>query len=289
MGRQLLVLTVPDEPQRKALHKRLKRLGFFVLSTTEPNQGLSLIVNNVPRLFVLEPRPEAMDATEFGRRARDLLGERVPMIYFTASFSIDDFEQWLSVGVDDFLLKAGPLNPLTERVRFWTRSSRRRLPGAVRHQMLMSMDGARTVANLAAQGRLSSETDDNVAEISAFVGSARDYASDYFGRTVIEKLGLLGYVVGAVEHCSRTNLKVKVCFGDYLRIVLLETGILTRAEIEQMLDNWDDLINSGPFRSASESAGPEFAQWLSEGERFRPRFLASLERRFREVGEAAAG
>ena len=51
----------------------------------------------------------------------------------------------------------------------------------------------------------------------------------------------------------------------------------------------DAPVNSGPFRSASESAGPEFAQWLSEGERFRPRFLASLERRFREVGEAAAG
>ena len=26
------------------------------------------------------------------------------------------------------------------------------------------------------------------------------------------------------------------------RIVLLETGILTRVEIEQMLANWDDLI-----------------------------------------------
>ncbi len=74
------------------------------------------------------------------------------------------------------------------------------------------------MSRLARAGLLSSDTDTTVAEIADFVRFARAEASDQFGRTVMEKLGLLGYAVGAVEYCSRTSIKVKICFHDFLRV-----------------------------------------------------------------------
>ncbi len=169
------------------------------------------------------------------------------------------------------------MESLIDRVKYWSTGSRRRLPEKVRRLMLIALQDARPVAELAAAGNLSSETDPGVARISGFLRRARKVASPSFGRTVAQKLALLGYTVGVVEFCSRKDFKIKICFNDYLRAVLMETEVLSAKEVGQMVANWDELINANQFRGASERAGMEYTRAEVEGDEFRPIYLAAFE------------
>ena len=54
-----------------------------------------------------------------------------------------------------------------------------------------------------------------------------------------------------------------------------------RDQDRQMAGSWDELINAGPFRGASEQAGLDFAAWRQCPGDFEPHYLAALERRYR--------
>ena len=279
MAPLLTVLAVKDDAQRRRMSARLDNLGFFVIAAPNASQCLKIINRNVPRALVLDPDLPDMESAEVCRSARAMLGNRTPMIVYAGNCSVDDFEKWLDAGADDFVVRAGSVQSLVDRVKYWTSNSRRRLPEKTRRQMLLVLPEARSVAELAASGQLSSETDSTVAEISDFLRRARQAASPNFGQTVKQKLALLGYSVGVVEFCSRSDLKIKICFTDYLRAVLLETHVLSTAEVDQMVANWDELINVNQFRGASERAGLEYEKGAAEGADFTPLYLAAFERR----------
>ena len=277
MAPSLTILAIRDDAQRQRISVRLNRLGYFVMAVPNAHEGLGLITRNRPRVVVLDPDLPDMKSTEVCRRARVSLGDRAPLIYYAGNCSIDDFEELLDAGADDILVRAGSMESLIDRVKYWSTGSRRRLPEKVRRLMLIALQDARPVAELAAAGNLSSETDPGVARISGFLRRARKVASPNFGRTVAQKLALLGYTVGVVEFCSRKDFKIKICFNDYLRAVLMETEVLSAAEVDQMVASWDELINANQFRGASERAGMEYTRAEVEGDEFRPIYLAAFE------------
>lgn len=274
-----MILAVKDDAQRQRIFARLNGIGYFVMAVPNAHEGLGLINRNRPRAVVLDPDLPDMECTEVCRRARVLLGDRAPLIFYTGNCSVGDFELLLDAGADDVLVRAGSMESLVDRVKYWTTGSRRRLPEKVRRHMLLALHEARPVAALAAAGKLSSETDDSVARISSFLRRARQAASPSFGCNVPQKLALLGYTVGIVEFCSRKDFKTKICFNDYLRAVLMETEVLSATEVDQMVANWDELINASPFRGASERAGLEYTRAEQEGDGFCPIYFAAFEQR----------
>ncbi len=277
MAPLLTILAVKDDTQRRRISARLDRLGYFVMAVPNAHECLGLINRNQPRAVVLDPDLPDMESTVVCRRARVLLGDRAPLIFYAGNCSINDFERLLDAGADDFLVRAGSMQSLVDRVKYWTTGSRRRLPEKIRRHMLLALHEARPVAELAAAGKLSSETDPVVARISSFIRRARQVASPTFGRTVSQKLALLGYAVGIVEFCSRKDFKIKICFNDYLRAILVETEMLTAVEVDQMVANWDELINADQFRGASERAGLEYTRGEADGDEFQPIYLAAFE------------
>jgi hypothetical protein len=124
----------------------------------------------------------------------------------------------------------------------------------------------RDVANT----QLSSENDETVREISEFLSAARANATDDFGQTVKEKLYLLGYVTGVVEHWSELRKSLGNRFLDYLGAVLRETGVLADDEVSQMVSGLNDLSADTYFGIARTYGRDDPVQWKSQGNNYLP-------------------
>lgn len=96
---------------------------------------------------------------------------------------------------------------------------------------------------------LNSATDETAKKISMSIDQVRGHDRGV-GGTTTEQLFLLGYVSGLVRQWSIDEERVKSRFHDYLRAVLVETGILSEKEIDDMLGSWQEL-NAAPVFSVT--------------------------------------
>ena len=108
------ILIVDDEPANVALLERLlSRAGFTeVVSTTRPQEGLSMIRENEPDLVLLDLMMPVMDGFTFMKEIRSE-GDRyqsLPILILTADPAVDTKKRALSVGANDFLTK--PFDPV---------------------------------------------------------------------------------------------------------------------------------------------------------------------------------
>ena len=95
-----------------------------------------------------------------------------------------------------------------------------------------------------------------------------------FGKSVAEKLHLIGYVTGAVEYWTETKGTLDKNFHDYLRGVLRETGILTEREVSEMVAAFDELSTDKNFTIGRRHGRDDPAKRQADGAAYVPMGLA---------------
>ncbi len=127
-----------------------------------------------------------------------------------------------------------------------------------------------------AAGAPSRETNRRVRESCEFVRQARAVAAKGFGKTVAEKLDLIGYVTGVVEQRSTLRGFQEELFFDCLSAVLRETGILTNREVCKMLAGFEELATNARFGIARAHGRNDTVLRQRDGDHYVPVGLAEL-------------
>ncbi len=112
--------------------------------------------------------------------------------------------------------------------------------------------------------------------MSRFVMAARSGVATTFGSTPEQKIFLLGYLVGVVDHWSDGQRDSRSTYFKYLQAVLEESGVLASEEIPLMLEAFDDLSSEGAFQTARLRSRHDCVEAEDQGLGFVPTGLAQL-------------
>ena len=268
----LIILVEDDHKLRKQYSDLLRSLGYTVIAAKDGEEGLSFLFTNVPRLLILDIIMPNMDGIELCRRAREILGPRVPIIFMTALDQLEIVQVCLEAGGDDYIVKGSNLKTIADRVKYWTKVGSSRKAEKHRNTALAAI---KSEINQAAQdagtgGGLSSQTDEIVCEISDFLAQACTSAGGDFGKKVEEKLFLLGYAAGLLNYWSVAKTHIKSRMNEYLKAVLLETDLFVAAEIETMLGVLANLVGDNTFTLAVSKGTADAVARKAKGPEFVP-------------------
>ncbi len=270
----LIVLVEDDPVLRKIYSARLTELGFTVAAAKDGDTGMNLLYTNVPKILILNVILPDIDGVDLCRRARDIHGDQISVIFLSTLDDLEVVQLCLEAGGNDYLIKSEDPEKLVERVLYWARSGRLKRREKYRSNSLAAIRAAIQVREAEAQGDerggLTSDNDPDVAEISRFIDQARGAAGQTFGRSVEEKLYLIGYVAGVVHYWGTLKPHMTARLGDYMKAVMLETQILSTYEIGLMLGAWEDLTTDPTFTEAVGKGTFEAVARASKGRYFTP-------------------
>ena len=272
MSTGMIVLAEDDPKLRKLYSDFFEVNGYTVAAAKDGVEAIGLLHGITPSVLILDIMMPNMDGIETCRRARKIIGGEVPVMFLTASDNLDRLQECVQAGGDDYIMKTQPLDRILERVKHWTRSS-------VRADMMARRTNVQKEVNVAVETHqidwehgtdLSSETDDTVRKMSVFIAQARSRAPDGFGKTVEQKLCLIGYVTGVVKHWAQIEKSLNSRFTGYLRAVLAETDMLMPDEIAQMIDAYDELSTEDSFEAACARGQHDCKEAKDGGAEFMP-------------------
>ena len=278
----MVVLAMGDREYRERYREFLSSLGFIVAAARDGAEGLSLLFTNVPKILVLDVTLADIDGIDLCRKAREIHGDQISIIFVSTLEDLEVIELCLEAGGNDYLIKSHDLEKFAERVLFWAKASpihrrqkhRTRTLAAIRAAVL----GRTSEAPDTPGGTLSSRTDEVVANSTALINRAREVAGKGFGQTIEEKLYLLGYVAGIIEYWQTLRPHVRVQRDYYMQAVLRETGILSNQEIRLMLSAWDELSKESTFRQALRRGTHDSVARTAKGGDFTPKGLLRFRR-----------
>ena len=95
-------------------------------------------------------------------------------------------------------------------------------------------------------------------------------AAEGFGKTVEEKVYLLGYVTGVVEQWSTLRAPQEERFFDRLSAVLHETGILTYRETREIVTGFEEIAADTGFAIARTHGRNDTVQRQCKGDDYAP-------------------
>ena len=280
MGSGLIVIAEDNATQRKLYSEFLESRGFTVVTANNGHDALTLLQTLKPKVLILDIMMPEMDGIETCRRVRERLGSGLPIIFLTAADELDKLDECMQAGGNDYLIKTAPLDNISARVSYWARPTSIWINEQRREQALAAVKKAVIEEEGRGQGKrteLTSKTDDTVRQMSDFVMAAQSLAPKGFGATVEQKLYLLGYVTGVVDHWAKLKLSMRPRYLDYLRSVLKETAILGVREIEKMMDAYEELAEQTIFRIAWERGQWESDEAAAQGSEFVAKGLAEFE------------
>ena len=280
MGSGLIIIAEDNATQRKLYSEFLESRGFTVVTANNGHDALTLLQTLKPKVLILDIMMPVMDGIETCRRVREQLGRGLPIVFLTAADELDKLDECMQAGGNDYLIKTAPLDHILARVRYWARPTsiwsneqrRERALAAVKKAVIEEEE-----RGLEQRIELTSKTDDTVRQMSDFVMAAQSQAPKGFGATVEQKLYLLGYVTGVVDHWAKLKLSMRLRYLDYLRSVLKETAILGAREIERMMDAYEELADQTIFRIAWERGRRESDEAVGKGNEFVAKGLAEFE------------
>ena len=242
-----IILVAEDDPRlRKLYSDALGASGYNVISASDGDEAVELLHTVKPTVILLDimmPRLSGIDAC---KRARKMIGSETPIIFLTALDQLDILQECIAAGGDDYIMKSESVSTIIERVGHWMRPRPPRERLSKRRERVL----AEVVAEVNRDDdafELSSQTDETVREISEFLRKAQASAGGNFGKTVKEKLYLLGYVTGVVEHWAELRKVLADQFFDYLSAVLRETNVLAAHEISEMVARFEELSTDTCF------------------------------------------
>jgi len=280
MGSGLIIIAEDNATQRKLYSEFLESRGFTVVTANNGHDALTLLQTLKPKVLILDIMMPEMDGIETCRRVRERLGSGLPIIFLTAADELDKLDECMQAGGNDYLIKTAPLDNISARVSYWARPTSIWINEQRREQALAAVKKAVIEEEGRGQGKrteLTSKTDDTVRQMSDFVMAAQSLAPKGFGATVEQKLYLLGYVTGVVDHWAKLKLSMRPRYLDYLRSVLKETAILGVREIEKMMDAYEELAEQTIFRIAWERGQWESDEAAAQGSEFVAKGLAEFE------------
>jgi len=280
MGSGLIIIAEDNATQRKLYSEFLESRGFTVVTANNGHDALTLLQTLKPKVLILDIMMPEMDGIETCRRVRERLGSGLPIIFLTAADELDKLDECMQAGGNDYLIKTAPLDNISARVSYWARPTSIWINEQRREQALAAVKKAVIEEEGRGQGKrteLTSKTDDTVRQMSDFVMAAQSLAPKGFGATVEQKLYLLGYVTGVVDHWAKLKLSMRPRYLDYLRSVLKETAILGVREIEKMMDAYEELAEQTIFRIAWERGQRESDEAAAKGSEFVAKGLAEFE------------
>lgn len=117
---QGLILLVDDNPVQSRLYGDvLKAEGFTVVAMSNAKEAEQFLLANVPSVILLDIMMPDVDGIEACQRFRRQIGERAPILFLTASDTVDILLSAFKAGGDDFVVKTSGLQKLVERVKYW--------------------------------------------------------------------------------------------------------------------------------------------------------------------------
>ncbi len=283
----LVILVDADPAFRKLYSQRLRTLGFTVATARDGSEAMSLLYKIVPKILILNVVLPDIDGIDLCRRVREYHGYQVTIIFLSTIENLEMVQLCLEAGGNDYLIKSENLDKLAERTLFWANVSRQSRQEEYRTLSLAAIRSAIQVREAEIQADqdpgLTSDNDVDVAEISRFLAQAQQAAGENFGTSVEEKLYLLGYVAGIVNHWGTLKPHMKSRLGDYIKAVLLETKILGRQEIGILLGAWDELETAPIFAEGVGKGTYDAVARVSKGHKFNPLGLS----KFAQSGETS--
>jgi CheY-like chemotaxis protein len=274
-----LILLVEDDPKLRRLYTDvLSATGYTVLSAPSGKEGLNLLMSNVPKVVILDIMLPDINGIEICRRARQALGERIPIIFLSSLDQIDVLESCIEAGGDDFIVKGSNLQAMTMRIQHWAKSGAANKNKEHRERVLSAIHAVSQPAKPSDPGeqkRLSSTTDKAVADMSQLVAKARKAAPE-FGKTLDEKMFLFGYVTGIVRFTATSQSHLKTRQNDYIRAVLTETALFSAAEIDRVVHGLDQLMSDPTFAVAVNRGSADAVVGQAKGASFAPASLAAF-------------
>ena len=279
----LVVLIMHDRPSQGRYGDILKSFGFMVRSANDGESGLDLLRDCCPKLLILGTSLPDVDGIDICREARELYGDQISIVFVSEIEDLGLVESCLQAGGNDYIFASDDEMRFSESVHFWATARpihrrpkhRSRTLAAIRaaaHDRERK-DGD---ANDDAGTPLSSRSDSDVAMMAAIVERARNAAGKTFGHTANEKLCLLGYITGIIDHWATIQSHVMTHRPDYLRAALRETEILSNREIEEMLAAWEMLAQNAAFSDAVKCGIQDAISCEVNGRRYSPTGLTLI-------------
>ncbi len=277
----VIILAEDDTKLRKLYTDALSAAGYDVLAVKNGAEALDLLSTVKPKIIILDVMMPEMTGIEACRRAREILTERIPILFLTSLDRVENVHQCIQAGGDDYLIKSDSLSNLIERVGHWVMRTSPQAHDPRRGKALSDLELvlAEAETNGSDDSVLSSDTDATVREISSLIMRGMKLASPCFGKTKAQKLYLLGYVVGIVEKWAATRSVLKVLFDDYLSAVLLETKILAIDEITTLIGSIGELSEHPIFASAHSRGQFDATEIARRGDNYLSRALADFDER----------
>jgi CheY-like chemotaxis protein len=293
------VLLVEDDPfHQRIFAEALERAGYAVAVSAFGEDAPRLCDVHGPRLVILDIKLPGIDGIEACRRIRRQYSTGVPILFVTGSDTLETMREGIEAGGDDFMVKGARLQTYLERVGYWL--TRGRLspheraailakvagpgrtapetpaepPKAARPRPAAADSGATPAAALPTIDRRADPA--LVAEMAGFVARARAGAPAEFGTRPSEKFALLGYAAGVVNALANSNLEVKMRFVPYLRALLIETMLLSPAEIESSVGRWYTMYRIPAFAAACAKGEEDYGRRLQGAADAAPTPIASL-------------
>ena len=119
MSTKTIVIT-EDDPKHRILYKDFfSAHGFNVMAAANGLEALSLLHRVQPRLVLLDIIMPELNGFETCRRARLLIGYKIPIVFLSALDDADHVKEGLEAGGDGYILKSSSLEELLERVNYW--------------------------------------------------------------------------------------------------------------------------------------------------------------------------
>lgn len=113
-----ILLVEDNELNRDMLSRRLTRNGFEVVIAVDGQQGVDMATTARPDVILMDLSLPVMDGLEATRRVKaDPATRSIPVIALTANAMVEDREQAMAAGCDDFDTKPVELPRLMEKIR----------------------------------------------------------------------------------------------------------------------------------------------------------------------------
>jgi CheY-like chemotaxis protein len=114
-----VVLIVEDDPdERFVFRSRLEAMNARVCEAANGEEGLAIAIRQQPHLIISDIHMPVMDGFEMTKRLKqDPKTSMIPLIVMTSSSSIENREEVLRLGADDFVTKPIVENEFIPRIR----------------------------------------------------------------------------------------------------------------------------------------------------------------------------
>jgi hypothetical protein len=103
-----------------------------------------------------------------------------------------------------------------------------------------------------------------VESLAHFIMAARAQAPNGFGRTVDQKLFVLGYIAGVVNFVANSSMMLKIRFLDYLKATLHWSGVLDSDDVDDLVDAWHSFYGQPTFEAAGKSGETDYQNWKTD-------------------------